>query len=62
MQNELDFFPLATQTLPVAWYFYQNLQFSPNTINKIMLMYAIFIDDLWKNNVSYNANDFTAMI
>ena len=55
----LTSFPLTTQTLPIAWYFYQNLQFSPNIINKIMS--AVFIEELWKNNISHYANDFTAI-
>ena len=59
IQNELDLFPLATQTLPIAWYFYQNFQFSTNIINKIMFMSVIFIEELWKSIISY---DFTAII
>ena len=38
IQNELDLFLLATQTLLIAWYFYQNLQFSHNNIDKIMFV------------------------
>ena len=49
-------------TLPITWYFYQNLQFSPIIINKIMLMSAIFIEELWTNNISQYANDIAAII
>ena len=29
---------------------------------KIMLMSAVFIEELWKNNISHYVNDFTAII